>query len=164
MLLNRDRAKLGAVLLLAFSLFAGCRKEEKFPAEPVIAFKSLEQQGDSATFTFIFTDGDGDVGLDSYDNLPPFNTGSAYYYNLYLEYDELQNGTWVRIQFALPLYYRIPRITPTGQNKALEGELSVALKPWPYSSVGDTVRISAYMVDRALNASNTVMSDPIVVQ
>lgn len=160
-----DRAKLGAVLLLAGVLLFGCRKEEKFPPEPVIAFKSLEQypQGDSASFVISFTDGDGDVGLDAYDDQPPFDTASQYYHNLFLEYDELQNGVWTSIDFVLPLYYRIPRITPTGQNKALEGEIAVALKPWPYSSTGDTIRIRAYMVDRALNTSNTVTSSSIVV-
>jgi hypothetical protein len=66
----------------------------------------------------------------------------------------------------LPLNYRIPRITPSGQNKALSGELSVALKPWPIipNSAGDTVRFDVRLVDRALNVSNEVGSGPVVVE
>ncbi len=164
MLQNSDRTKLAAGLVLVVVLVGGCRKEEKFPDEPVIAFKSLGQFVDSASYTITFTDGDGDVGLDITDAAPPFDTASQYYHNLFLEYDEFQNGTWTTINFALPLHYRIPRITPTGQNKALEGEIAVALKPFNYSDEGDTVRIRAYMYDRALNQSNTVTSEQIVVQ
>lgn len=166
MLRNSDRAKLGLALTLLIVLVSGCRKEEKFPPEPVIAFKSLGQFGDSASFTISFTDGDGDVGLDIGDAAPPFDTASQYYYNLVLKHEYLDNGVWIETIFNTntPLKYRIPRITPTGQNKALEGEIAVALPAWPYVAVGDTVRISAYMYDRALNQSNTVMSGIVEAQ
>ena len=31
----------------------------------------------------IFTDGDGDIGLDQQDTFPPFDEGSLYYYNFH---------------------------------------------------------------------------------
>ncbi len=154
---------------IAFSgvLFVGCLKPEKFPDEPQITFKSFEQFGDSASLIIAFTDGDGDVGLDASDNTPPFDTGT-YYFNLFVDYSELRHGVWTPVEFDLPLYYRIPRITPTGQNKALEGEIAVAIEPWPIIGVPpaypwDTVRFSIHMVDRALNGSNIVQSDAIKV-
>jgi hypothetical protein len=63
------------------------------------------------------------------------------------------------------LYYRVPVVTPTGQNKALEGEIAVALKPWPTlpGTTGDTIRYSVKLVDRALHESNVVFTDRIVV-
>ena len=162
-----DRAKLGVVILLAGTILNGCLKAEEFPDEPQIAFKSFEQFGDSASFTITFTDGDGDVGLDSYDNTAPFDTASPYYYNLFLEMDTVRNGVWGHVGFLEPLYYRIPRITPTGQNKALEGEIAVALTPWPYidppNPPWDTVRFTVRMVDRALHESNSVTSNAIKV-
>ncbi|MBK7946699.1 MAG: hypothetical protein IPJ85_15975 [Flavobacteriales bacterium] len=139
--------------------------------EPAIKFQSFTEfrdiganQRDSASLVIYFTDGDGDIGLDDSDSSPPFNTGSDYYYNLFVEYEELQNDVWVPVSLALPLRYRIPRITPTGQNKALEGEIAVAL-PWRIipDSVTRTVRFNVRLVDRKLHESNRVYTDPIVV-
>lgn len=162
-----DRAKLGTLLLLAGSLFVGCLKPEKFPAEPVIEYKAFEQHGDSASFIVSFTDGDGDVGLDPSDNASPFDTASLYYHNLFLEMDTVRNGVWGHVAFTLPLHYRIPRITPTGQNKALEGEIAVAITPWPFidpsNAAWDTVRFTAHMYDRALHESNSVTSEVVKV-
>ena len=163
MLGKSDRTKLGVAIGLVGLLFAGCLKPDDFPKEPMITYKSLTQHGDSASFTIAFTDGDGDVGLNASDDQPPFDTASPYYHNLFLEYEELRNGVWTQVNFVLPLRYRIPRITPTGQNKALEGEIAVALQPWPYTTTYDTVRISAHMLDRSLNQSNTVVSEAITV-
>lgn len=158
--------KVVALVALLGSFASACIKPEAFPKEPRIVFKSFEQFADSASFTIGFTDGDGDVGLSSGDNAPPFDTGSEYYHNLFLEMDTLYQGAWARVEFTLPLRYRIPRITPTGQNKALEGEIAVTIAPWPIfqGSEGDTVRFSARMVDRAINESNEVTSGPLRVQ
>jgi len=157
--------KVGLGAMLASLLLLGCLKPDEFPKEPRITFKSFEQFGDSASLTISFTDGDGDVGLNASDNAPPFDTSSVYYSNLFIEYSELRNGIWTPVTFQLPLHYRIPRITPTGQNKALEGEIAVALAPWPIipGNPYDTIRFSTKMVDRALHESNTVLSEPIVV-
>ena len=122
----------------------------------------FEQFGDSASVTISFTDGDGDIGLSTSDTQAPFDTGSTYYYNLFLEYFEMHEGEWTAPPLALPYYYRVPRITPTGQNKALEGEISVALKPWPIAvAPHDTVRFSVMLVDRELHESNVVYTDPL---
>lgn len=163
---ERPAAKL--VLLTGFGvlLLSGCLKTEEFPEEPAVTFKSLEQFGDSASLTIGFTDGDGDIGLSAFDTQAPFDTGSVYYHNLFLEYAELRNGVWTDVDLLLPLNYRIPRITPEGQNKALSGEIAVALKPWPIvpGNSFDTVRFSVRMVDRELNQSNTVITDAVKVQ
>ncbi|HQW05943.1 MAG: hypothetical protein IPH05_02800 [Flavobacteriales bacterium] len=154
----------GGLFALAV-LASGCLKTEEFPSEPVITFKSFEFFGDSASLIISFTDGDGDVGLDASDASAPFDTSSIYYFNLFVEESERIDGEWNEVTFEDPIYYRIPRITPTGQNKSLEGEIAVAIDPFPLFITGsaDTVRFSVRMVDRALNVSNTVFSDDIVV-
>lgn len=154
------RSKVAGALLVLAALLPSCLKREEFPPEPAIAFKSFEQFGDSASLTISFTDGDGDVGLDASDTQPPFDTASEFYYNLFVDMDRLVNGTWTPVDLLVDLQYRIPRITPTGQNKALEGEIAVALTGWPY--VEDTVRFQVRMYDRALHESNSVTSDAIV--
>lgn len=157
-----------AVLATVVVLVAGCFPKEQFPVEPNIKVLSLEQFGDSASLTISFTDGDGDIGLDPSNTQPPFDTGSTFYHNMFLEYEELQNGVWVRPTLSIPFYYRIPNITPVGQNKLLEGEIAVALKPWPVfpappGSPRDTVRFSVQLVDRALNMSNTDLSPEAII-
>lgn len=158
-------AKVSVGVLLAV-LLVGCFPEEEFPNEPRITSVVLEQFGDSASLKIAFTDGDGDIGLDLADNQPPFDTGSTFYYNLFVEYEELREGEWFTPDLALPLNYRIPRITPTGQNKALEGEVAVALQPWPIipGNPFDTLRFTVQLADRALNLSNAVATDAIKVQ
>jgi hypothetical protein len=158
--------------VLAVLALQGCIKRETFPVEPAITYKSFTQfqnanpnLPDSASLVISFTDGDGDIGLDDSDSNPPFNTGSDYYHNLFLGYEELRQGVWTPVSLALPLRYRIPRITPTGQNKALEGEIAVALS-WPIipDQAIDTVRFTVRLVDRALRESNQVYTDAIIEQ
>ncbi|MGV3638245.1 MAG: hypothetical protein ACO1NQ_11450 [Flavobacteriales bacterium] len=158
-------AKVAGACGLVSVLLSGCLKTEEFPATPAIQFKSFEFFGDSASLTISFTDGDGDVGLDATDIAPPYDTSSVFYYNLFLEQSERINGVWNVVEFDEPVYYRIPRITPTGQNKALEGEIAVAIDPFPFFITGnaDTVRFSVELVDRALNRSNKVFTSDIIV-
>ncbi len=144
-------------------LLSGCLKTEAFPKEPHIVFKSYVSSPDSSELTISFTDGDGDIGLDQGDTLAPYNPGSQWYHNFFVDYYRMENGAWVLQQFALPLYYRIPVITPTGQNKALQGDITVEISPLvlPPPAMGDTVRFGVRIADRALHESNTVFSDPV---
>lgn len=163
--MKKSAAKVTGAVALSAVLLSGCLKTEEFPTTPAIAFKSFEFFGDSASLVVSFTDGDGDVGLDASDNIPPYDTSSVYYYNFFLHYSEKVNNIWQDVEFEEPIYYRIPRITPTGQNKALEGEIAVAIDPFPLFITGnsDTVRYSIEMVDRALNRSNRVFTSEIIV-
>ncbi|MCB9193042.1 MAG: hypothetical protein H6597_00795 [Flavobacteriales bacterium] len=164
---NASAVKVAVVLVAIVSLLGvSCLKTESFPDTPQITFKSFARFDDSASVTITFTDGDGDIGLDASDTFPPYDT-LPWRYNLFLEYEELQNGTWVPYEdLALPLYYRVPRITPTGQNKTLEGEIAVTLQPFPTipNPPYDTIRYSIKLADRALHESNVVYTDRIVVQ
>jgi hypothetical protein len=152
-------------LSLMMVLACGCLKPEEFPKEPRVTFKSFDLLGDSASLVIAFTDGDGDIGLDPSDSGPPFDTASSTYFNLFVEYSELREGAWVTVPFAEPIAYRIPRITPMGQNKTLEGEIAVAIDPFPLFIQLDsgTVRYSVELLDRALNRSNKVFSREILV-
>ena len=159
-------AKVFGGMLLMGVLLSACLKTEAFPTEPHITFKSYVSSPDSSELTISFTDGDGDIGLDQGDTLSPYNLGSPWYHNFFVDYYKMDNGAWVLQQFTLPLYYRIPVITPTGQNKALQGDITVEISPLvlPPPAAGDTVRFGVRIADRALHESNTVFSDPIIAQ
>ncbi|MDQ3099888.1 MAG: hypothetical protein M3R08_00755 [Bacteroidota bacterium] len=155
-------ALLGPICFAVFA--AGCGPDLEFPPEPRIEYRTFVQSGAAAKLTIYFTDGDGDIGLDPSDTQWPYDTASEYYHNFFLTFEELQDGIWVRPELELENNYRIPRITPAGQNKTLQGEIAVDLF-WPIrpGSPYDTVRFEVMIVDRALNESNRVFTDPIVV-
>src|SRR5690606_39957014 len=66
--------KLSCVFLLSIILFSSCRKEEKFPIEPVLTSISIDQY-EKNSFHIItgYTDGDGDLGLSDADTLAPYD-------------------------------------------------------------------------------------------
>lgn len=152
------------VLALSVVLFSACLKNDEFPIEPRVTFKEFIQYADSARIVFEFTDGDGDIGLNARDTFPPYDV-EPYYYNLFIDYHKLDNGIWEEVDLVLPLYYRVPVITPTGQNKTLEGEIDVLLFPYPTlpNTSGDTIKYSIKLVDRALHESNVTETDQIIV-
>lgn len=154
------------ILLL---LLVGCRPESEYPDEPIIEFKSFQASGDEGVLIIGFTDGDGDIGLKETDIYPPFDTSSFYFNNIFLTYEEKVNGAWVAgtdingdpIVFA----YRIPYVTPEGQNKALKGEIKVRISPIfynPNSVNSDTVRFHVKIFDRSLHESNEITTDEII--
>lgn len=164
--------KIALAAVTVLTVLAGCRKEEKFPDEPRIAYARFEQFTDSSSLTITFTDGDGDIGLSDTDVNPPFDTGSTFYNNLFLKLEGRRNGEWETPPFDVDLNYRIPYLTPTGQNKTLKGEISVALSNSVLaigqgtggSNIYDAVRFEIKLVDRALHESNTALSGEILLQ
>ena len=158
--------KVAAGLALLALLCTGCLKREKYPNEPIITLEKLAFPGDSTVITIGFTDGDGDLGLNEADTFPPYDPDGAFYYNLYFDPERLVNGVWTPVD--LPYYYRFTPITPDGQDKSLKGEMDWTLRsqifPLPPLQDGDTVRFKIKLVDRALNVSNTVVTDGFRVQ
>ncbi|MFM1932151.1 MAG: hypothetical protein RL226_1454 [Bacteroidota bacterium] len=146
-------------------LLASCLKTEEFPNEPVIEFKAFDVSGSGAVLTLSFTDGDGNFGLRGNDTLYPFCYDTCdYYYNLFLEYEELQDGEWTTITLdpdlgQIPFYYRVPWAQPSGQSPTQDGEINVDMPTYFLTTPYDTFRFSATIVDRSLNFSNTVKTD-----
>ena len=169
--------KIALVLSFTVSFFVSCLKPEAFPVEPAIDFVSFEALGDSGVITFSFTDGDGDIGLGQEQLSPPFDTSSYYYYNLYINYYEKMNGSWVRgtadplgnnfpTADSITYSYRLENITPIGQNKALRGEVQIVMEPYFFntsSNHNDSVRYEIMLIDRSLNHSN-LLETPLIVR
>ena len=138
--------------------FSGCRKLQQFSDEPALTFVNFVQAGaDSARIIVSFTDGDGDIGLRASDTLPPHD------FNLFLEYFELQNGEWIKPELATPFYYRIPPLSESDNGKALQGEIEVNLSPFYYAPGADSIRYEVRLRDFALNESNIITTDLILV-
>ncbi|MEE4255850.1 MAG: hypothetical protein V2I47_02330 [Bacteroidales bacterium] len=169
------------LIILSVAVSGSCKKVEKFPDTPRIEYKSFTrifnpdlEIYDRGVLHFSFEDGDGDIGLNSKDTLPPFNAGSPYYYNLVITYYEMQNGELLEVPIlwfnpqteqydTLSLSSRIPNLTPDGVNKAISGEIFDTLFIYNFNSDFDTVKFDAHIFDRALNESNTI-STPLIIR
>lgn len=168
------------LLLLGVSINQSCRKFETFPIEPVITFKEFLVEINPQTnisergiLKFTYTDGDGDLGLDPHDTLPPFHRSGSYYYNMIIKYYEKQHGKFVEIPLLSwnpdSLYYdtitfnaRIPNLTPESGNMAIRGEVQDTLFIYNPLSDFDTIKFSVFIYDRALHKSNEIETDPII--
>lgn len=162
--------KVAGLLAAVAMLLCGCLKTEKYPVEPAITQKTFAVDNDTTTalkLTVKFTDGDGDIGLDDSYNYPPYDSASAYYTNLRIAFQLKDNGAWIDAEQRYD--YRLPVITPTGQNKALNGEIDVTIYPFPppldpnqpQITHGDTVRATVKLIDRALHDSNVITTSEV---
>ena len=163
--MNGKRLLLLPLLLLAL-LLSSCRKPEKFSEIPAIEFISLEayedaSMGTDVCLTFKFQDGDGDIGLNETDIQAPFDTSSIYYYNCFISYFEKQNGEFVEIELPSTLNMRIPRLSDNTP-ESISGEISLELFANNPFSPYDTIRYELFIVDRALNHSNTITTSEYI--
>lgn len=151
------------ILIIAFSLiWVSCKKPVKYSEIPDIKFLSipikdtidkLQNPVKRATLTYYLIDGNGDIGYKDGDTLPPYDTSSIHYNNLFIEMYELKDGIYSLVDLALPFNFRTSYIEPIGQNKTIKctiyADIDVLSPPnW------DSVRFDFYMYDRALNKSN----------
>lgn len=157
-----------AVMVTAMAL-TSCLKRKDYPPTPVIEYTDFIKYGsDSAEFIFHFTDGDGDVGLSEGDTTGEFSRGKRTYYNLIMTYYfKDTSGNFVPFDRkpsspdtldTLVYAYRIPDITPIGQNKVLDGEMRVRLMNPYFDSRHRAFRYDAYIYDRSLKKSNVIQT------
>ena len=113
-------------------LAASCRKDSSNLSEiPTLKWKSSKLTTDPQTnqrsiiLTTHFTDRDGDIGrLDN----TPYDTCNPESYNLQIHYFEKTKGAYTEVfpvDSCLPFNSMLPNITPEGQNKILEGDISI---------------------------------------
>lgn len=158
--------KLFSIGFLIGMLCPGCRKFSNFDPIPVIEYKKHEFLISTPLALRMlkiymnFRDGDGDVGLNQEDTLPPFDKASPFYHNLWIELYTLKMGI---IEDTFNFNARIPNITPKGQVKSLEGEIQYEI-PIDGLADGDSIRIGIQLVDRALNISDKAFSPDIRVE
>jgi hypothetical protein len=163
-----------AILFFASLFICSCKQSEIYPNIPEIKFKEAyviydnTNEASEIVLAFTYKDGDGDIGLNDGDTLPPYNSdtlgdnGSSlnrFYYNVLGDYYYKSDG-----QFFKPIIpstsdtifrdVRVSNLTPEGKHKAIRGEIRITI--FPVANFGDTVKIKTRLVDRALHISNEV--------
>lgn len=173
-------------LLLTLGLTA-CFNPPEFSQTPEISFKSIEgvratdplgNVQDSITVTIFFKDGDGDLGLANNDTFPPYqplttnSSGVAvsnyFHHNYHLVVKRINNGVIQDVPFLDGGAIK-GRFSPLVEDSGpIEGELNFGRYFLVRNGGGtfnnsDTIFFEINIVDRALNISNTIQSDPIVL-
>lgn len=151
--------KLGSKISLIVGssiFFNSCIKDDNFEIIPAIEFESYElhysntNSLDSATYTFSFKDGDGDLGaVDSID------------FNCFLRYEEKNGDSITLFPLIEDRQYTLPNLTPNAKDKNIEGIISLIIKPAPIFNVltDSAYRYTCYITDRAGNESNRITPD-----
>ena len=147
-----------------------CRKIVQLPAVPHIEFANftifdttdiLGNKSKGGRLRFHFEDGDGDLGL----NAP--SDGMADSTNLFFTLFRKKGGVMLPTPDNDPLKpssCRIPFMERLGQNKILKGTISVTFVYTFYEPKdSNIIRYDFYIKDRALNESNVVSTNEIVL-
>ncbi len=148
--------QMGIFIILLIPFAFACKKKNNLDPKPKITFKSLSTQPDSSVLVLGFTDGDGDIGLGQSD------TAGDFRYNCYMDIYRQTDGAWVKQEFWIPYYYRIPVLKKSEKEKPLEGDIVLELLDFPpdLATAGpDTLKAVIYIKDRAQNKSNEVESE-----
>lgn len=151
-------------MLLALSLLilTSCNRNPIYSVIPFIEFESIEDVDNSRiNLTFYFQDGDGDIGLEG--DLPADSLVTDADYNFFCKYFEKQNGTYVHVETSGTLNARIPPLSYSVP-ESIEGTVTIERFINNPLSDYDTVRLEFYIVDRAMNQSNTVQTPDIIVK
>ena len=152
-----------ATFLFTLIFLVNCDKDKDYPDTPAITMSDKQVYDNPAKIIIDFTDGDGDIGLNEGDTLPPYEYNvdpfNEYYYNLLLYYYEKNDSIWEEVELPVPYFYRIPVITPRGQNKALNGEIDVDVS-LPFNRP-DSIRFEIILIDQALRESNRLQT-PVI--
>jgi hypothetical protein len=165
---------------LLFLAICSCQKPVEYPVEPEIAYEGFTYliNADSTfsgegIISLSYTDGDGDLGLDDSDTLPPFGFNDAHYYNMVVDYLKCVNGEFVKTPLlswnaqtqsydTVTFNARFKRLRDSEEPKAISGTMDYKLTVQnPFSPV-DTVKFEIRILDRALHESNVIQTEAIV--
>ncbi len=143
-------------IVIILFLFCRCVEIEEYSEIPDISFKSITvtdtvdgllNPAYRVDLKFDVVDGDGDIGLHTYDTAAPHDV------NFFLKLYQIEDGIMNEVTMQTPLNGRIPYIQIDGQNTTLSAEIhriSYYTKPVPW----DSVKFEFYIKDRALHSSN----------
>ena len=155
------------LITISFLFIYSCQKKQQYPLIPNIEFQSYSLLADARgvdttlILIFSFTD-DGDIGLGPGDTVSPYV--GQYKYDFFAAYYEVQYGKLTLVKTPTNFNQRLPLVTINGSNKNIKGTIQVNLPINDYNtSKFDTIAFQVYIVDRALNKSNVVMSPDIIV-
>lgn len=163
----------------------GCEQAPDFSPVPHITYESITKVrdangDDSLTISLFYQDGDGDLGLGPDDITSPYQPENSdgspnfFHFNYHITIYEKQGGDFVLFTPNNPGLFdstafdgRFPRLAENNEGRYVEGTLHFGFKTFSNTSgqfdPNDTLMFRVKIVDRALNISNTIETDEVVV-
>ena len=155
-------------VIVIIVIIAGCKGGEIYPIIPSIEYESSYVIRNSSTgdvenigLVIKYRDGDGDLGLQQSDTLPPFNfvadsinsdrNINYFYNNLHVEYLEKNGDTYTHAiapftTDTLKKMFRVMVLTPEGKFKAIRGTIEVKFEPSIFPNRADTVKFRVKLI------------------
>ena len=147
---------------MGFVVFAAtsCDDEPSFPITPaVMDLEGIPKGNNLADLNFSFTDGDGDLGWTE-------ASEAGGQKDIDIEYFEMVDTEWVLVPNIDLDQVLTPNLTPAGQDKYLEGIISVEIGFPPRVSGdlsnADSIRFAVRLLDRAGHVSEFTYSELIL--
>ncbi len=160
------------ILFISLSLLS-CEKTEEYSVTPEIKYvkttisTGTDQLGNTSKILevqFSFVDGDGDLGLTQADTNGVFAPGEDYYYNLKFQLLEKINGQFI-LNESEKHNFRFQNISKQQtNNKVLKGDMITKLYLSTENNYADTIKLSFFIYDRALNKSNIEESNELILK
>ncbi|MFO7879427.1 MAG: hypothetical protein R6V52_05290 [Bacteroidales bacterium] len=154
---------------MAIMALASCYEVKEYPPEPEISYESLRLSDTtdalgneilSGTLNVYFIDGDGDIGAEE----PTDSASAEDSKNFFIDLLEKVDGAYEVKELAVPYEYRIPYFATTANNPSLKGYIKVSEIDFFPPFEGDTIKLRCYLLDRAGNKSNTVITPEVVLE
>ncbi|UTW64394.1 hypothetical protein KFE98_09710 [bacterium SCSIO 12741] len=167
-----------ALFVLALGLLS-CQKETCEDPIPSISFKEIERSTTNTIVKINTRDCDGDIGLTQAD------TAGEFKYNAFVDIRGFQNGKWndtvhifqdiryvdilddsgrvigvEEIREELNYYYRVPVVDNNSRSDLYEAVIELDMGASYFGF--DTFRLEVKIKDRALNESNTIISQTLL--
>jgi len=161
--------------ILICLIFASCEEVKSYDPNPKVEFLTLfvrqgldklDNEVSMQELHIRVTDGDGNIGLNTFDTTGVYAPSSEYYNNLFVSVYSKQAGEYIYNQeLSQGLKYRMPYNEPRGQNKYLRAEIKVDIQI-PVGQIAniDTVRYDFFVYDRLFNKSEIVSSPDICLK
>jgi hypothetical protein len=166
--MNRFRRYILTIVILLSGVY-GCVKQENYPDVPEIMFLGFTKVFDTGQYavsgilSISFTDGNGDIGLNPRDTVPPYDAAGPYYYNYVITYFEKQQGVFKQIDLDPPFSVRIPVLNREFPGKPIKGTITDTLDLNTHP-LFDTIKFEAFIYDRSLNKSNVISTPEIILK
>lgn len=163
--------------------FYSCQKPPEFPNTPNISLLSInkeyketdERRGDFVSININFTDGDGDLGISASESLfPPYTIDSVqteYFNNLLITMYYKSNNQWKVVDFGNNngLSGQFERLQDSDLKSPIKGTISYnfVIDNQSQNILGfkknDSIKFDIAIRDRALNMSNSITSNPLIL-
>ncbi|TAF63746.1 MAG: hypothetical protein EAZ55_12830 [Cytophagales bacterium] len=172
-------------LFIFLTALQGCILKPEFSEIPRIEFRQIRKiivnengfKRDSIIVSVFFQDGDGDLGLSAdetffpYSELKPDGTTNEFFYNYFVTMEKrIANNRYEPIVFSGPnLNGRFFKLNVENTKGPLEGTINrsftISAGAYPIINVpaNSYVRFKIQIADRALNKSNEIITDSLLV-